>query len=353
MRLLIFSFILHTVFGGSLVTVEHYNQPNGITYESGYVPIGLRAGPHSVSTTAALKTAPQYYQQSAQSNTYNQYVNRPDSINDPSKQFKTSYQNPIYDQHYNHQTSPQTRDGHYYAHQQSSSHGPGVPVSSVSVRIPVQSFTSGTTSRKENYSNIRYNNQASLNEPTVSSPALSLHLLHGNNRAYTTPASIQREREPLSTVYPVYVQAPNDKEEVPKSFINSHYAAGGSSVTIQDTNQHHPIVSTAAKNVQFDAKKSFRTVSPVSARIIAPVQFSTKQVYTQAPGAAGLLPPYTSSSFEILPNSQPQAYTHDSYRNPLPVNQVTEKKNFFFKRSSIIFSFFLRLFTQLQIIILN
>lgn len=43
--LLILAVGLHLANCGSLVTIQHYNQPAGITYESGFVPIGSRAGP--------------------------------------------------------------------------------------------------------------------------------------------------------------------------------------------------------------------------------------------------------------------------------------------------------------------
>lgn len=39
------SVYLHWSAGESLVTVQQYNQPAGITYESSFIPIGLRAGP--------------------------------------------------------------------------------------------------------------------------------------------------------------------------------------------------------------------------------------------------------------------------------------------------------------------
>lgn len=324
-RLLIIAIVFHVGDCGSLVTIEHYNQPTGITYESGHVPIGLRAGPVSVSTNAAIQIPNN--QQGTKSSTIN--ANQRSSVNN-QRYYQNVQSAPAYGQYHrevqndDRQFLSAPRDGNYYAHQQSSSYGPSVPVSSVSVKIPAPKPTSRAN---ENYSSVRYNNhQASLSEATVSSPAVSLHLYRGRSQPITTPAPKLKEREPLSTVYPVYVQAPpntasQSSQNVPKSFINSHYAAGGSSVTIQDTNQHHPIVSPLKNSAEY-TKASFRTISPVSARIIAPVQFSTKQVYTQAPGAEGLLPPYTSSSFEILPNSQAQAYTHDSYSNPLPANQV-------------------------------
>lgn len=50
---------LHITLGGSLVTVEHYNQPAEITYASSNIPIGLRAGP-AIYSPSPISAQQQY-----------------------------------------------------------------------------------------------------------------------------------------------------------------------------------------------------------------------------------------------------------------------------------------------------